>query len=66
MSTVRPTPHWEALLPENPAYTVALTTLVARVNGFVYAGDRLNAVVDAVRHLRADPVLAAKLLNEEG
>lgn len=61
--TVTPEP---AVLPADPDYTVALTTLVSRVNGFVYAGDRLDAVVDAVRHLRSDPALAAKLLNEEG
>lgn len=60
-NTVTPEP---CTLPTGPAYTVALTTFVVRVNGFVYAGDRLNAVVDAVRHLRADPVLAATLLDE--
>jgi hypothetical protein len=50
-------------LPETPAYKAALSDLVTRVNGFVYAGDRLGAVVDVVRHLRADPVLAATLLR---
>lgn len=44
----------------------ALAELVTRVNGFVYAGDRLNAVVEAVRHLRADPALASRLLDAPG
>jgi hypothetical protein len=61
-NTVTPGP---ATLPADPAYTVAVTTLVARVNGFVYAGDRFNAVVDTLRHLRADPQLAATLLAME-
>lgn len=54
-----------AALPKTPAYTVALTNLVSRVNGLVYAGDRLDAVVEVVRHLRADPELAALLLETE-
>lgn len=54
-----------APLPETPAFTTALSVLAERVNGFVYAGDRLNAVVDAIRHLRADPALAATLLIVE-
>lgn len=41
----------------------ALRQLVERVNGFVYAGDRLNAIVDAVKVLRADPELAARVLG---
>lgn len=40
----------------------ALNDLVNRVNGFVYAGDRLDAVVKAVQVLRADPTLARALL----
>jgi len=43
-------------------YADDLRELATRVNGFVYPGDRLNAVVDAVRELRADPDLAARLL----
>lgn len=39
-----------------------LQVLAERVNGFVYAGDRLNAVLDTVRELKADPELAARLL----
>lgn len=60
MSTTRP----DELppLPEGPPYTVALTDLVSRVNGFVYAGDRLNTVIDTVKVLRADPALARQLL----
>jgi hypothetical protein len=40
----------------------ALKQLVERVNGFVYAGDRLNAIVEAVAVLRKDPDLARRLL----
>lgn len=52
-------------LPDTPAYTVALSDLAKRVNGFVYPGDRLEAVLATVRHLRADPTLAALLLTDE-
>jgi len=40
-----------------------LETLAARVNGFVYQGERLNALVATVEALRADPDLAARLLG---
>jgi hypothetical protein len=40
-----------------------LETLAARVNGYVYHGDRLNALVGTVEALRADPDLAARLLG---
>lgn len=49
-------------LPPGKAYTGDLQILAERVNGFVYAGDRLSAVLDAVRVLRGDPELAARLL----
>lgn len=49
-------------LPDGPPYTVALTDLVSRVNGFVYSGDRLDAVLDTIKVLRADPGLARQLL----
>jgi hypothetical protein len=57
-----PTPS--VSLPDTPAFAAALGNLATRVNGFVYAGDRLNAVMDTVRHLRADPALASVLLSE--
>lgn len=31
---------------------------------FVYPGDRLNAIIDTIRHLRADPKLARQLIGE--
>ena len=40
-----------------------LELLATRVNGFVYHGDRLNALVDTVEALRKDPELAARLLG---
>ena len=40
-----------------------LETLATRVNGYVYHGDRLNALVETVEALRADPDLAARLLG---
>lgn len=45
--------------PEDPD----LQLLVERVNGFVYPGDRLNAVVETVNALRADPQLAWRLFE---
>lgn len=42
-----------------------LRTLIARLNGFVYMGDRTNAIVDTLRALRADHELAARLLGLE-
>lgn len=53
-------------LPFDPAYTDALQDLATRVNGFVYSGDRLNALVDTVKVLRAHPDLARMLLNPDG
>jgi hypothetical protein len=50
-------------LPDNPDFRLYLTDLAERVNGFVYAGDRLNAVIDTVRALRADPKLLAELIG---
>ncbi len=50
-------------LPDNPDYRLYLTDLAERVNGFVYAGDRLDAVVATVRALRADPKLLAELIG---
>lgn len=50
-------------LPDNPDFRLYLADLAERVNGFVYAGDRLNAVIDTVRALRADPKLLAELIG---
>lgn len=40
----------------------AMMKLVEEVNGCLYTGDRLDAIVQAVKVLRADPVLAAAVL----
>jgi hypothetical protein len=50
-------------LPVYPDYSIDLSRLVEAVNGFIYAGDRLNAVVDTVRVLRANPELSRRLLE---
>ena len=42
-----------------------LRALITRLNGFVYMGDRTNAIVDTIRALRADHELAARLLGFE-
>ena len=39
----------------------AVQELAKRVNGFLYHGDRLNALVDTVRALREDPELARRV-----
>lgn len=55
------TPPGRYPLPD--AHTAALQELVVRVNGFVYAGERLNTVLDTVNVLRADPTLARRVLT---
>lgn len=40
-----------------------LRLLIDKVNGFVYYGDRLDAVLDTIRALRADLPLAKRLLD---
>jgi len=40
-----------------------LERLIEKVNGFVYQGDRLNAVLETVRVLRTNKALAARLLD---
>ncbi len=52
-------------LPPGDDYSRTLSDLVGRVNGFVYPGERADAVIAAVRHLRADPELARALLGPE-
>jgi hypothetical protein len=49
-------------LPVYQEYSTDLSRLVEAVNGFIYQGDRLNAIVETVRVLRANPDLAARLL----
>lgn len=50
-------------LPMNdPAFARQATTLVERVNGFAYQGDRTEAVIDTLVELRKDPELARRLL----
>ncbi len=46
-------------------YADHLRALVEGVNGFVYPGDRMNAVIDTVKVLRANPDLAGLLLGQE-
>ncbi len=41
--------------------TAGMLKLVSEVNGCLYQGDRLNAIVDTVKALRQDPDLAARL-----
>jgi hypothetical protein len=55
----------EKSLPPGDEYTARLSDLVAQVNGFVYPGDRADAVVATVKALRADPTLARDLLTTE-
>lgn len=51
-------------LPEVPEDKVEdLRQLVEAINGFVYMGDRIEAIIRTVRVLRADPDLAARLLS---
>lgn len=50
-------------LPPGEDYDRLLTEIAHRVSGFVYPGDRAEAVVSTIRHLRADPDLARQLLN---
>lgn len=50
-------------LPADSAYTARLRELVERVNGFVYAGDRLEAIVKTLKVLRSDSDLARELLE---
>ena len=42
----------------------ALRRLVEEVNGFVYAGDRLDAIVKAVEVIASDASLAHELFPE--
>lgn len=51
----------ESVLPE--ALDEDLRALAVRVNGFLYHGDRLEALIDTVKVLRADHELAARLLG---
>lgn len=53
----------QANLINSDEYNEGLTQLVERVNGFVYQGDRLDAVIDTIAALRSDPGLARLLLQ---
>lgn len=53
----------KAPLPTSASFSTALQALVTGVNGIVYAGDRLEAVLDAVRWLREHPSHAQTLLE---
>lgn len=46
-------------------YLAALQELATKVNGIVYHGDRLEAVVATARLLREQPELARRLLDPE-
>jgi hypothetical protein len=47
----------------DPVFREAMTIMVNDINGFVYAGDRLNAITDTITWLRAHPDVAAYLLT---
>lgn len=49
--------------PPTEEYYRDLQALAKRVNGFLYMGSRLEAILDTVRVLRDDPELAKRLLN---
>lgn len=51
----------EQELPE--ALDEDLRALITRLNGFVYMGDRTNAIIDTIKALRADHELAARFLG---
>lgn len=51
-------------LPVDMPHDPAFQELVTAVNGFVYPGDRLDAIVFTLRVLRAHPDIAARLLGE--
>lgn len=52
-------------LPAHGKFKLAMRELITRVNGFVSAGDRTNAIIETIKHLRADPNLAQQLLGED-
>lgn len=63
-------PHSERREPDPPVTSAEkrsldLSRLVTLVNGFVYSGDRTNAVVDTVRVLSDHPDLAVALVLPE-
>lgn len=63
-----PDPHAARTLPPLPQhddYVTAMRTLVTAVDGLPpHEGDRLFAVVDTVKMLRANPELARILLDQ--
>lgn len=61
MTNLPPLPPGDAA--SGDPFWLDLTELVTRVNGFVYPGERTDAVLDTVKALRADPELADRLLD---
>lgn len=55
-------PDMPPLPLEDEAFMDAANELITRVNGFVYDGDRMNAILGAVRAMRDDPGLTRQLL----
>lgn len=51
---------------EDEEFTAAVVVLAERVNGFVYDGDRFQAMLGTVRALRDDPDLADQILGQIG
>ncbi len=49
---------------DDDEFNTAIVDLAERVNGSVYDGDRLQAILGAVRAMRADPDLADQLLAQ--
>jgi hypothetical protein len=49
---------------DEPGYEDALRELVTGIDGYLYQGDRLEAILDTLRALRAEPELTAILLKE--
>jgi hypothetical protein len=60
-------PTWsyegQQYLPNGDAYTRGLETLISKVCGFIYPGDKQRAVLDTIRVLRDLPELAELLLS---
>lgn len=54
-------------LPEGTTFAgdqfwLDMADLIAAVNGFVYTGTRIEAIIDTVRYFRANPDTIDKLL----
>jgi hypothetical protein len=51
---------------DDDEFNDALVTLAERVNGAIYDGERLQALLGTVRALRDDPDLADQILGQIG